>query len=208
MDYKKLFYEQLKEELIPLLRQDGFTGSGQNFRRINGDVIHAINIQNNKYGGSCCVNLGLHFAFLPVCWDSHKMPDLKTIKALDCEFHRRLAPEGKTDYWWKFKGSLFFGNTSKSISHLCKTYREIGRQYFEQYDSFERIASALTLDALEHSKYIDVAGGVIPVRGALTMARFYQHTGNTALQRQYAEVGLQVLGNAKALKQELKSLAE
>ena len=208
MDYKKIFYDQLKEEFVPLLRQDGFKGSGQNFRRINGDVIHAINFQNNKYGGSCCVNMGLHFAFLPICWDNNKIPDLKHIKALDCEFHCRLAPEGKTDYWWKFKGSLFFGNTNESISHLCNTYTEIGRRYYEQYKSFERIASALTLDAIEHSKYIDVAGGVIPVRGALTMARFYKHIGNKELQRQYAEVGLQVLGNAKALQQELKFLAE
>ncbi len=208
MDDKKIFYAKLTEEFVPLLRQDGFKGSGQNYRRIQGDVIHAINIQNNKYGGSCCVNLGLHFAFLPVCWDGRKLPDLKTIKEADCEFRCRLAPAGKTDYWWKFKGNLFFGNTGKSISHLCRTYVEAGRGFFERYNSIETIASALTLEVLENAKYIDVAGGIIPVRGALTMARYYKHIGNNESQKHYAALGLRILGNAKALKNEFESLAE
>jgi Domain of unknown function (DUF4304) len=208
MDYKKLFYVQLKEEFVPLLRQDGFKGSGQDFRRVNGDVIHAVNIQNNKYGGSCCVNMGLHFAFLPVCWDSNKMPDLKNIKTLDCEFRCRLAPDGKTDYWWKFKGRLFFGSTRKSVSHLCNTYTEVGRRYFEKYNGMESITLALSLDLLINSQYFNVAGGVISVRGAWTMARYYKHIDNKDLQKHYAGVGLQNLENAKALKTELEFLAE
>ena len=114
MDSKEIFYNQLKEEFIPLLRDSGFTGSGQHFRRIKGEVVNAINIQNNKYGGSCCVNLGLHFTFLPACWDGMKILEPKKIKEVDCEFRTRLSPKGKSDYWWKFDGGGPFVKASKS----------------------------------------------------------------------------------------------
>ena len=99
MDDKKAFYKQLREDFYPNLRECGFKGSGQHFRRVNGDVIHAINIQNNKYGGSCCLNLGIHLSFLPIAWPKDQMPDLGKIKEIDCIFRRRLAPTGKSDFW-------------------------------------------------------------------------------------------------------------
>lgn len=48
MDYKKLFFDQLKDDFIPQIRDAGYKGSGQNFRRIQNGVVHAINIQGNK----------------------------------------------------------------------------------------------------------------------------------------------------------------
>lgn len=91
MDDKKRFYGHIKEKLAPLLRQEGFQGSGQHFRKVKGEVIHTVNLQNNKYGGSCCLNLGVHFTFLPVCWDSRQMPDLKKFKEIDSEFRLNQA---------------------------------------------------------------------------------------------------------------------
>ena len=182
-------------------------GSGQHFKRIKGEVVHAINIQNNKYGGSCCINLGLHFTFLPVCWDSSKILEPKKIREIDCEFRTRLAPKGKSDYWWKFDGNGPFGKTSKSIKHLNETYSEVGNDFFQRFDSVESITSLLEISLIKQADYIDVAGGIIPVRGALTMARIYKHLGYRELQNRYAATGLQIIGNATALKAELESLA-
>ena len=66
MDAKKEFYSYLKNEFGPQHREIGFKGSGSHFRRVNDEVIHCINIQGNKHGGSCAVNLGLHLTFLPI----------------------------------------------------------------------------------------------------------------------------------------------
>ena len=208
MDSKQIFYKQLKEDVIPILRESGFKGSGQNFRRINGEVIHAVNIQNNKYGGSCCLNLGFHFTFLPACWNSKNILEPKKIKETDCEFRTRLSPKGKHDYWWKFDGGGIFGNTSKSVAHLKKTYLEVGNDFFERFNSLESITSLLEIRLLKQSDYIDIAGGIVPVRGALTMSRIYKHLGNSELQKRYAATGLQIIGNASALKNELENLAK
>lgn len=69
-DGKKEFFGLLKDRFARALWQAGFKGSGQTFRRVQGEVINAINIQVNKYGGSVAVNLGLHLTFLPVCWSN------------------------------------------------------------------------------------------------------------------------------------------
>ena len=116
---KEIFFNILKEEFAPRLRNIGFKGSGQNFRRLNGEIINTINIQGHKYGGSCAVNLGLHLSFLPVNW-SDQLPDVKTIKEVDCEFRKRLAPKNKGDYWWKYTGLI--DSTEKKARHLIETY--------------------------------------------------------------------------------------
>lgn len=59
MDAYKRFHDILRIDLVPLLRSDGFKRSGTTFRRITGEVIHIVNIQGSRYGGECCVNLGL-----------------------------------------------------------------------------------------------------------------------------------------------------
>ena len=208
MDSKTKFYEQLKEEFVPLLRKEGFQGSGQNFRRVTGDLINAINIQNNKNGESCCVNMGIHFTFLPCCWNSSTYPDLNKIKEVDCEFRSRLVRDREMDSWWYFKGEGLFGSVGKNVSDLCNTFTEVGLKYFEAYNSIENVASAVTLDNVKQSQQLKIAGRLTPVRAALTMARIYEYTGNEELKRAYAEVGLQMLGNSKALKKDLEFLAK
>jgi hypothetical protein len=57
MDPYDRFHDLLKRDFAPLLRGDGFKGSGTTFRRISGEVIHVVNIQGSKYGGQCCVGV-------------------------------------------------------------------------------------------------------------------------------------------------------
>ena len=129
MDDRKFFFDQLKERFIPLFRKSGFKGSGNHFRRITNEVIHALNIQGNKYGGSCCVNLGVHLSFLPMFGvDPSNLLDLKTVKVGHCEFSKRLAPSGHTDFWWGYSGNIS-GDTSNNIDHLVATYVAEGEPF-------------------------------------------------------------------------------
>jgi hypothetical protein len=207
MDDKKVFYKLLREDLYPKLRKCGFKGSGQHFKRVDGDVIHAINIQNDKYGGSCCLNLGLHLSFLPIAWPQGQMPELDKIKEVDCSFRKRLTPKEKSDYWWKFKGSGLFSSKSETVEHLVSTYFEEGETEFEKYDTVDKVASMIPMNRIESDEYIQVFGGVVPVHGALTMARINKHLNRVKLCRDYARLGLKVMGQAKALKPELEALA-
>jgi hypothetical protein len=34
----------IRKHLVPLLRQDGFSGSGRTFRRVAGDFIEVLNV--------------------------------------------------------------------------------------------------------------------------------------------------------------------
>ncbi len=197
MDAKKVFFNVLREELAPKLRGIGFKGSGQNFRRINGEIINTINIQAHKYGGSCAVNLGLHLTFLPLNW-ADQLPDIRKIKEIDCEFRMRLAPKDKSDYWWKYGGLL--DSPTRKAHHLIATYLNYGEPHFKEYDEVEKIASMLSIDDIEKNDYINVFGGITLQRGALAMARIHKHLGNTLKAKEFAEIGLNKLGRAVALR--------
>ena len=197
MDTKKVFYDVLKEEFAPRLRDIGFKGSGQNFYRTKGEVINIINIQPNKYGGSCAVNLGLHLSFLPAVSES-ELPDIKNIKEYECEFRMRLAPRNKTDYWWKYGGLL--NSPTKNARHLIETYFKYGEPHFKEYDDVEKIASMLTLDDIEKNDNIKVFGGIVRQRGALAMARIHKHIGKVTEAKEFAQAGLNNIGRAVALR--------
>ncbi|MDH5694477.1 MAG: DUF4304 domain-containing protein [Gammaproteobacteria bacterium] len=206
MKAKEKFFEILKEEFSPKLREIGFKGSGQNFRRIYSPLIHTINIQGNKYGDSCCVNLGIHLEFLPITWSASKLPDINKIKGADCEFRKRLAPNRDQDYWWKYKGELL-SNTTRSARSLIETYRKYGEPGFQNFKTVDDVLGMLSVSEIEQEKYINVFGGVVPVRGALTMARIYSHVGNVEKSVEFAKLGLKLLGRATALRSELERLA-
>jgi len=193
---RKIFYALLREQFAPELRSLGFKGSGGNYRRIRGEVINTINIQGNRYGGSSAVNLGLHLAFLPCCWNN-EIPDVATIKEADCEFRTRLAPKWRSDYWWKYEGLLV--SPRREVEHLVQTYLQIGEPAFSGYDTVDKIAGMLSVDDVLSGKFLTRFGGVTAVRGALTMARVHRYLGNTGLARDFANAGLKNLGRATAL---------
>lgn len=130
---KEDFYNELNKSFFPLLRKVGFKGSGNHFRRIRHSIVNTIWIQNNKYGGSCCINLGIHTTSLPIVLASDVPPELKSIKTHDCFLVKRLSPAGKTDNWWKFKGNFLFGNVKKSVEHLSSIYFSQGEEHFNKF---------------------------------------------------------------------------
>lgn len=195
----------------------GFVGSGQNFHRIREEVIQVINIQVNKYGGSCCVNLGLHLTFLPIAGESPLM-DPKKLRASSCEFRWRLAPPGATDYWWGYEegvtAHLPFGMSGgkgqgpvEKARDLMKTYEAYGEPRFQSVMTIEAIARLFQPDDIEDDKPLPLYG-YTHSRGALTMARIHSYLGNKKLSRQFAEVGLENIGKAKALRIEFEKLLQ
>lgn len=204
MGGQETFRNLLKQNLSPLLRADGFKGSGTNFRRIKGEAIHIIDIQGSKWGGECCVNLAVHFLFLPTTI-GQPVGDHKKLRHSACEFRSRLHGPGESDHWWPYGETE--AESQSSADDLINTHRKWGTTYFEQFepfpDVFEKITAA-ELDAGDFSKLPPTQGTL--VRLALTMARIMSHLKRFEKCREFAEVGLRHLGNASGLRPELEQL--
>lgn len=203
-DKKQVFFQILREEFAPALRQLGFLGSGSNFRRVRSEVIHVISIQGDKYGGQCSVNLGMHLSFLPVTW-SNKLPEVKRMKEVDCEFRMRLTPDGFTDYWWEYGG--LFDSSTKNVRHLLDTYIRHGEPRFSYFSTVEAISAMFGVADILEKDLLRGFGEMTPSRAALAMARIHSHLGKKDMAREFAVAGLNRLGCALALRPALERLA-
>jgi hypothetical protein len=203
VDAKRVFFDVLKAEFAPRLRALGFNGSGHHFRRVTGEIVNAINIQGNRYGHSCAVNLGLHLTFLPIasCGD---LPEARSVREIDCEFRTRLSPDMSGDYWWKYGGLLH--SPSKNARHLIETYFGHSEPLFQRYDSVEKIAAMISIDDIKKQGFASAFDEITVVGAALAMARVHRHLGNAVLSRDFAAMGLQNLGRATALKDAFEEL--
>lgn len=214
MNSKERFFAVLKNEFSPALRRYGFKGSGHRFQREIGEIIHVIGIQTNKYGGSCCVNLGLHLRFLPLT-TGKILAQGEKIRAESCEFRWRLAPPGNTDYWWAFeegiKSHLPLGIDGKEVSgsdeqarHLIKIYDAYGETRFQSVMTIEAVAQAIRIEDIERGWPVSPLYSFTAARAGLTMARIHKYLGDSQQARKFAQAGLSRIDRAKGLQLELE----
>ena len=76
------------QELASPIRGWGYRGSGQNYRRVVGDIIFVINFQKSRWGDRFYVNLGGQPNVIPD--EGERDPDPKTLKEYECVFRHRL----------------------------------------------------------------------------------------------------------------------
>jgi Domain of unknown function (DUF4304) len=190
----------IRKSLAPLLREDGFKGSGRRFYRIVGPWIEVLTVQGSKWGGSFCVNLAIHFAAAPDVVGAPSEPSKMT--EAHCEFRRRLS-EANTDQWWEHAPDAASMNTA--VCAAAELYVRKGRTYFSQA---RRTLEELSPLALVNGTF-DLCGfGSTATRLGLALARIRQIEGNTEASKEFAKFALQNVGSAIALKQELRVLAE
>jgi hypothetical protein len=201
-DDRKTFFGVLKREFASMLRADGFTGSGTTYRRAVGPVIQTIWIQSSRYGGECCVNLGVHLTFLPMVLD--EAPDIRTITEPDCEFRCRLVCEGETDHWWPFGTTQ--DEAEMSVVDLVQTYRDYGAPYFAAWAEFPGRFIDLTVDQLTQGSKLPFPVHTTDLRAALAMARIHAHLGNLETSRSFAAFGLANLGKATGLRRSFEEM--
>jgi hypothetical protein len=184
------FRAGLKEKLAPILRAQGFLGSGITFRRQVGEVLQVLNVQGSRHGDSCCVNLGMHLAFLPTVLGDPADP--KRITESLCEFRRRLSPVGESDHWWRYGADA--GEASRSVENLVDLVRTVALPHFEYFRDFPGAFEGITPTTIASGDFRTLPGNVTAARGALVMARIATHLGNRDRAREFAEVGLASLG--------------
>jgi len=118
----------IKEYLSPILRVDGFAGSGRNFRRVVIECVHAINIQWSKWGGQFAINLGIQPLSIPDVMGA--TPDPKKITETLCEFRRRLSETGE-DQWWTYDDSI--ESMEAAVRSAAAVYTSVGRRLFAEF---------------------------------------------------------------------------
>jgi hypothetical protein len=205
MDAYERFHDLLKRDFFPLLRADGFKGSGTTFRRVHRDRIDILNVQGSRYGGKCCVNVATHFLFL------HKeggkeIVDLKKLKEYECRFRDRLCEATKEDLWWNYGDNE--GESQASVANLVDLYRRRGHLFFGKFEPFPDVFERITPEQIDAGNLTEMPFMGTVVRTALTMAQIMRHLGHQQKSREFAEVGLRHLGHAVGLKNELERLRD
>jgi hypothetical protein len=205
MDACERFHQLLKHDFSPLLRADGFKGSGITFRRIQGDRIDVINVQGSRSGGQCCVNFATHFLFLP-SEGGGQVTDPKKFRECDCTFRDRLHEETESDHWWTYGPND--AEAEASLANLLDLYKRRGALFFRKFEPFPDVFERITAVEMDAGDFSKMPAAMTGVYAALTMARIMRHLGRHQKGREFAEVGLRRLGHAVGLKAELERLRD
>lgn len=205
MDAYERFHDLLKRDFFPLLRADGFKGSGTTFRRIKGDRIDVVNIQGSHGGSKCCLNLAVHYAFLPSVGGG-RVTDPKKLKEYHCIFHDRLTEANEDDRWWDY--GVTDNETEDSVAHLIDLYKRRSPIFFAKFDPFPDVFERVTPEQLDAGDLTGMPAACSQVNATITMARIMKHLGQMDRCREYAEVGLRHLGQAVGHLAELQKLRD
>lgn len=90
--------------VVPTFRAKGYTGSGQNYRRITETAVSVINFQKSSGGERFYVNVGVQPLF--VWTEGESMPVAKEIKEPECIFRERLEPPDGESLGWRYSLEL------------------------------------------------------------------------------------------------------
>jgi hypothetical protein len=205
MDAYERFHQLLKRDYSPLLRAEGFKGSGTTFRRIKDEVIHVVNVQGSRHGGECCVNLGLHYSFLPTAGGCPVI-DPKRLKEYECDFRDRIHEVHESDHWWRYGATE--AEAEASVASLVEMYRIWGVSFFKKFEPFPEVFERITPAEMDAGDLSRFPTPMTLVHAALTMARIMRHLRRFEISRQFADVGLRHLGHAIGLRTELERLRD
>lgn len=190
----------IRQALAPVLREDGFSGSGRRFRAEAGQWIKVVTVQGSRWGGSFAVNLGIHFATAPDM--AGNAIDPKKMSEADCAFRRRLS-ETSHDRWWTHDEDAT--SMLAAVRSATETYVAFGRNYLSQ--AIEGL-DAIAPKALFAGNYdLQGFGAGTKANLGLALARIRSLQGRYAESREFARFGIDHLGLSTFLKAELETLS-
>ncbi|RTL41365.1 MAG: DUF4304 domain-containing protein [Rhodocyclaceae bacterium] len=193
----------IRKIFAPVLREDGFSGSGSTFRLVSGSWIQVVNVQGARQGGSFAINLAVHPLLVPDL--EGKDPDPQKITQELCEFRRRLSETGG-DQWWRYE------RTEESMAFAMKAavsvYERVGRALFAGISGPSSPFITVTPAEFIAGSFDFKGFSSTKVRMALTLARLFKKEGRLADSMALATYGLENVGSAVALRTELQQLSE
>jgi hypothetical protein len=172
------FLKVLTKKFYPVLRAEGFRGSGSTLRRIEEPVIHVFNFQGSSSSDRCYLNLGAHLSFLPPVGRHGVTP--ASIREYHCAFSDRIDPPAGQEFGWVY--GLTPEEAALNVDFLVSEWHTQGQPFFRRYASYPE--SFLSL--LNQTSPDDLNG-----RDALIYARIAIHLGRPDLAMTFSEAGLE-----------------
>ncbi|WP_137189917.1 DUF4304 domain-containing protein [Stenotrophomonas rhizophila] len=173
---RAVFFGLLRQDVFPMLRREGFGGSGNSLRRMSGPLVHVVNFQASSSGGHCYLNLGVHLSFLPTPGGKDAAPD--QLDEASCAFRFRIDSPDPSGGWVYGESA---NQAKESVTGLASGWSHVGKAFFESYakypDSFVSI-----LDGLDPSEMRSV--------DLLSHARIAMHLGRVEQANRLVEAGL------------------
>jgi hypothetical protein len=187
-DFKKI----VTKELAPVLRKNGWKGSGFDYTIHKDNIIKGLTIQPSGSGGKFCIEVGIHFDFIPLTVEK----EFSKMKAWDMDIRSRLTPNNDYDFWWNFPKTE--DQTRDLFEELVKLISSIGESYFEKFINWEDNVLKFSPEDVEEGvtkKLINIT----QMRTALLLARINKHLNNNEKAIEFSEYGLsKVNGNKGA----------
>jgi hypothetical protein len=176
---REAFFAALRNRLFPVLRAQGFRGSGTTLRRISEPVVHVVNVQGSSTGQRCYVNLGAHLSFLPGPGGGY-VPDCKLLE-YQCVFRRRVDPEPTYQFGWPY------APTSVVIPLLVSSFEQQAGAFFRALSAFPG-----TLLSVSPDDFLSPSREAAPFMSATpyVFVLIHQRLGNTSKAKEFARVGL------------------
>lgn len=191
----------IKGYLEPILRSDGFSGSGRNFRRVAGDLIQVVQVQRAREGGRFAINLAIQPLSAPDTLGAP--PDPARIVADLCQFRRRLSEHGR-DQWWEYAPSQ--ESIDDAVAKAAAIYAVIGRRLFSEQSGPKCPLCSVTPEQFDVGDFDFSGFASTKVSMARTLSIMRRAAGNRDHQRAFAQIGLENIGSASGLRRELETL--
>ncbi|MGD1841003.1 MAG: DUF4304 domain-containing protein [Thermonemataceae bacterium] len=198
-DFKKI----VTKEIAPFLREQGWKGTGFNYTKHIGNIIRALTIQPSSAGGKFCVEIGIHFDFIPLKGGK----EFTKMKTWDMEIRTRLTPHGESDFWWDFP------TNENDRAQLFDALRELittrGEAYFKPFDQWKEIITKFSIDDIENGNTKSLFK-IPPLSTALLLARINDEIGNREKAIAFSKYGLSKIQGKKGagLIPDFKSIIE
>lgn len=205
-DPKPNLAKAIQSQFAPILRRDGFSGTGQRYWRVVGGQCHVVEVQGSRYGGKFAVNMGIQPMSVPL--RSGEIREPKRMRDVDCMFRRRLAIE-RADQWWDYQPHQQSMDTAARAA--CAVYEQVGRGQLELMAQPNSPINTLTPEAFAARSYDFKGFGNTSVLIAWTLAHMRKAAGNSAEAHAFAQVALEEIGDkpvGSALVAELRELLE
>lgn len=151
------FSKLITKHLYPLLRQEGFKGSGSTLRRIEGPLVHVFNVQGGSGGARCYINLGVHLSVLSDGnaggWQPEKLTEAQ------CAFRDRIEPPPEQRAGWHYGASA--EEAQRNVGALVAAWETQGRAFFAPYAAypadFVRLVDELVPDEVHPATCLTMA---------------------------------------------------
>jgi hypothetical protein len=161
-----------------------------------GDDLNIIWLQKHSVQSLFCVNLGIHYAFLPKT--STETPVTGDyVEQPDCEIKLRLNSEPSVkDQWWPI--------VPEAADEVANLVSHRGLAIFDSY-RLEGPISAVESKDIEAGN-LGILSSLTKVRACLLLARIHERLGNRAKRVDAATIGIKLAGMAVGPKKALKDI--